>query len=144
MKIIVTFDDILKPEKRTSWSLCYDLVAADSKVINPWKCKIIPLGIKTNFAWKLFIRSSLPLKKNLMLANSVWIIDDDYRDEAWAILYNFWSTSIEVKFWERIAQMEVLCWDNIEIIVDKDLFENRKILKKTDRKWWFGSTDWYL
>ena len=141
MKRVVTYDETLKPEKKTRWAICYDLKAAEDVVIQPWEIKIVKLWIKTNFAWKLYSRSSLPIKKWLIIANWVGIIDEDFRHEAWIILYNTKSEPVEIKFWERIAQMEVL-WDDdsIEIFVDKNLYEKWEEIEKTERKWGFWST----
>ena len=143
MKKVVTYDEILKPEKKTKGALCYDLKEAEDVAINPWEIKIVRLWIKTNFAWKLYSRSSLPIKKWLIIANWVWIIDEDFRHEAWIILYNASRESVLIKYWERIAQMEVLWDDDIQIIVDKDLYDKWEEIEATERKWGFWSTGWY-
>lgn len=143
MKKVVTYDEILKPEKTTKGAMCYDLKAAENIIINPWEIKIVKLWIKTNFAWKLYSRSSLPIKKWLIIANGVWIIDEDFRNEAGIILYNAISSPVEIKFWERVAQMEVMWDDNIDIIVDKQLYDKWEEVEPTERKGWFGSTGWY-
>ncbi len=142
---VISYDENLLPMKGTSNSLCLDLKSAENVVINPGEVKLVWLGIKTDFAWKLYVRSSLPLKKGLMLANSVGIIDADYRNEAKAMLYNFTDTPVEIKRWERIAQMEVI-WDDCELIklVDKNLYDNWEKENVTERQWGFGSTGWYL
>lgn len=144
MKKIVTWHQDLKPTKWTSWALCWDLKAAEDTIIKSWEIKIVKLGIKTNFAWKLYSRSSLPIKKGLIIANGVGIIDEDFRHEAGIILYNPTARDVEIKFWERLAQMEVLWWEEwLEILVDKDLFERWEEVSPTERKWWFGSTGGY-
>ena len=141
MKKVVTYNIELVPEKWTEKSLCYDLRSAEDIIINPWEVKVVKLWIKTNFAWRLYSRSSLPLKKYLMVANGVWIIDEDYRNEAGVILYNFWKEPVEISFWERLCQMEIVDWGDIEdVIVDHDTFENWEKIEKSERTWWFGST----
>ena len=141
MKKVVTYNPELIPEKWTPQSLCYDLKSAEDIVINPQEVKVVKLWIKTNFAWRLYSRSSLPLKKKLMVANWVWIIDEDYRNEAWVILYNFWTEPVEISFWERLCQMEIIDHEDIkDIIVDHETFENWAEIEKSERQWWFGST----
>ena len=52
-------------------------------------------------------RSSLALKKGLMLANGVGIIDPDYsgpEDEILILVYNFTENEVRVSSGERIAQ----------------------------------------
>jgi dUTPase len=63
MKKVVTWHEDLKPVKGTPGALCWDLKSAENAVIEPGQIKIVKLGIKTNFAWKLYSRSSLPIKK---------------------------------------------------------------------------------
>ena len=141
MKKVVTYNKDLIPEKWTPNALCYDLKSAEDIRINPGEVKIVKLWIKTNFAWRLYSRSSLPLKKHLMVANSVWIIDEDYRNEAWVILYNFWTEPVDISFWERLCQMEIVDHDDIQdIIVDHNTFENWAEIEQSERKWGFGST----
>ena len=80
------------------------------------------------------------MKKGLMLANGVWIIDWDYTWEIKAQLYNF--TDYPVTFWkgERIIQMEVPEID-IVFLTDKVQYDNWKIANESERwEWWFGST----
>ena len=141
MKKVVAYNKELIPEKWTSKSLCYDLKSAEDVIINPQEVKVVKLWIKTNFAWRLYSRSSLPLKKHLMVANSVWIIDEDYRNECGVILYNFWNDPVEISFWERLCQMEIVDWTQIDdIIVDHNTFENWAEIEKSEREWGFGST----
>jgi dUTP pyrophosphatase len=52
-------------------------------------------------------RSSLPLKKGLMIPNGVGIIDQDYRgpeDEVRVQVYNITGQPVEVERGERLAQ----------------------------------------
>jgi dUTPase len=49
-------------------------------------------------------------------------------------LYNPTNQPVSIQFGERLAQMEVLGDDNIEIVVDKDLFDNWEQIYSTERK----------
>jgi len=141
---LVTYDFTLFPEMGSKYSTCLDLKSAEDITINPSEVKLVWLWVKTNFASKIYVRSSLPLKKGLMLANSVWIIDEDYRGEIKAMLYNFTDKAVEIKQWERIIQMEPEKDDIIDFIVDKETYEKWDKWEDTER--WaggFGSTWWY-
>ena len=54
----------------------------------------------------MYARSSLPIKFGLMLANSVGIIDADYRGEYFMQLYNFTQNPIQIKKYTRLCQIE--------------------------------------
>lgn len=137
--MIVYKDENLKPVKWTVWSVCYDLKSSEDCVINPWEIKTIQLGIKTDFGWKMYWRSSLP-KKWLMFAIWVWIIDEDYRWEVMATLYNITNKPVEIKKYDRITQAEFL--SNDTMICDEDMFDNFEKYFPTERwTWWVGSTD---
>ena len=142
---LVTYDSTLLPEMGSKYSTCFDLKSAEDVTINPGEVKLVWLWVKTNFASKIYARSSLPLKKGLMLANSVWIIDEDYRGEIKAMFYNFTDKPVEIKQGERVAQMEPWKDDIIDFIVDKETYEKWDKWEDTER--WvggFGSTGWYL
>ena len=140
--IVISFDQKYLPTKWTPESLCWDLKAWESVKIKPGEIKLVRLWIKTDFTWKLYARSSLPLKKWLILANSVGIIDKDYRQEVKAMLWNITDKEVEIKDWERICQMEIY-WEFMpkpSMLVDEDLFDNWEKENPTERKWGFGST----
>ena len=70
------------PERSTKFSAGYDFYNPEEVVIAPNTIKLIKTGIKAKFpvdmVLKLYNRSSNPIKKNLISANSVGIIDSDY------------------------------------------------------------------
>lgn len=70
------------PERSTKNSAGYDFYNPERVVIEPHTIKIVSTGIKakfpSNLALKLYNRSSNPIKKGVMLANSVGIVDADY------------------------------------------------------------------
>lgn len=143
---IITKDEKFLPTKWSPQATCFDLRATEYTAIEPWEVKLVWTWVKTNFPNKIYARSSLPLKKGLMLANWVWIIDWDYTWEIKAQLYNF--TDYPVTFWkgERIVQMEVpsceFSWSKqLNIISDKVQYDNWEIANKSERwEWWFWST----
>ncbi len=99
------------PQYHTSGSVAFDLCARIQTVVAPFKPTIIPLNIviqtPANYFLALAARSSLPLKKGLMVANGIGIIDKDYcgdKDEIGLQVLNFTDEEVIVKKGERIAQ----------------------------------------
>lgn len=70
------------PTRATSHSAGYDIRSVVNFVIHPGEIKKIPTGLKANMnedeVLMLFIRSSIGLKYQVRLLNSVGIIDSDY------------------------------------------------------------------
>ena len=74
---------------------------------------LIPTGIAIELpgpevAALLFARSSLGLKRGLMLTNGVGVIDSDYRGEIRIGVYNFTNVPCIVENGERLAQLVVV------------------------------------
>ncbi|WP_418596834.1 dUTP diphosphatase, partial [Phascolarctobacterium succinatutens] len=74
------------PERKTQFSAGYDISAAEEVVLEPGKLVLVPTGVKaymqTGEFLGLHIRSSMAVKKHLMLVNNVGIIDADYYNNA--------------------------------------------------------------
>ena len=102
------------PKRATENSAGYDLSSILDVTIMPGEIKMIPTGLKVlmpkNEALFVYPRSSLAIKKGLMMSNSVGIIDADYdgnKDNEGHImvpLYNFKSEPVSILKGERIAQ----------------------------------------
>lgn len=111
LKIKQIDNSLPKPVYQTSGSVAFDLYVRIKTIVKPFIPTIIPLNviIKTPVDHVLLLaaRSSLPLKKNLIVANSIGIIDQDYcgeNDEIGLQVLNFTTTDIIVEKGERIAQ----------------------------------------
>ena len=102
------------PQRKTAKSAGYDIAAAEEVVCQPHEITVINTGLKVympTFEFlALYVRSSVGIKKGLMMANSVGIIDADYVDNPdneghiCVALYNTMPTPITIKKGERIAQ----------------------------------------
>ncbi|WP_349402105.1 deoxyuridine 5'-triphosphate nucleotidohydrolase [Candidatus Phytoplasma solani] len=102
------------PQRQTQKSAGYDLEAAQTLEIKPQTIQLVPTGIKSYFPENevllIYARSSLPLKKQLMIANGVGVIDSDYYNNSYneghifIPLYNFSSQMVKIVKGERIAQ----------------------------------------
>ncbi len=102
------------PARKTARSAGYDLEAADDVTVAPGEVALIPTGLKAYMGEDdvllLYIRSSLSVKRALMLANGVGVVDADYADNPdneghiMVAVYNHGSAPIQVAKGERVAQ----------------------------------------
>lgn len=102
------------PKRQTEHSAGYDLSALEEIIIEPGDIKMIPTGIKVKLpndeALFIYPRSSLGLKKHLMMSNSVGVIDADYynndNNEGHIMipLLNFGKEAVTIAQGERVAQ----------------------------------------
>lgn len=99
-------------EQAAACDLCADLEGGKVN-INPGEIKTIPTGIaieceeatEYNTAILIFPRSGLASKHGISLANSVGVVDSDYRGEIIVPLINHSTVPFEVSSGDRIAQM---------------------------------------
>ena len=115
-EVVSTFANLnpILPTRATKGSAGYDLSAVKEVVIEPKKIVLVPTGIKAYMpqdeALFIFPRSSLSIKRGLMMSNSVGIIDADYygnKDNEGHImipLLNITDQAVTIKQGERIAQ----------------------------------------
>jgi len=99
------------PQYQTKGSVAFDLYSREKVIISPWQPTLIPLNlivkIPKGYFLMLAARSSLALKKNLIVANGVGVIDQDYcgeEDEIKLSVINFSKKEVIVEKGERIAQ----------------------------------------
>ena len=127
------------PQYHTAGSVGFDLCARIDMIIKPFTPTIIPLNIivqvPAGHAMLLLARSSLPLKKGLIVANSVGIIEQDYSGETYEVglsVLNFTKNDVTVVKGERIAQ---------GLIVPVEAVKFLKVKKMNDQsRGGFGST----
>lgn len=105
------------PEYATDGSAAVDLRAAldedETVTIAPGARALIPTGISISPETRDVVaviagRSGLGVKKGVTLANSIGIIDSDYRGEIQVCLINRGDEPFEVQRGDRIAQMMFL------------------------------------
>lgn len=85
---LTAYKNIKIPERKTEFSAGYDMVTPIPFEIKPNEQVVIPSGIKCYFTsgearkyhLKLYCRSSIGIKKNLILPNGTGVIDADYVD----------------------------------------------------------------
>lgn len=103
------------PERGTEWSAGYDLSACIENDIElkPSEIVKIPIGIavsptERNVGIFVFSRSGLASKHGITLANSVGVVDSDYRGEIIVPLINNGKEIFYITPGMRIAQMVIM------------------------------------
>lgn len=105
---------VIIPKRATENSAGYDLASIEEIIIEPGEIKMIPTGLKVIMpkteALFIFARSSLSIKKGLMMSNSVGVVDSDYygnpdnEGHLMVSLINVRDTPATILKGERIAQ----------------------------------------
>jgi dUTP pyrophosphatase len=128
LKIKLIDSSLPLPSYQTAGSVAFDLYARKTTLIKSFTPTVIPLNvvikIPIGYFLLLAIRSSIPLKKNLIVANGIGIIDQDYsgeKDEIGIEVLNIGQKEIVVEKGERIAQAMLIKTDQVKkfVLVDK-------------------------
>jgi|SRR5690554_4102648 len=129
------------PKRQTIHSAGYDLEAIETVEIKPNEVKLVKTGIKAYMlddeVLKIYIRSSIPNKKGVNLANNVGIIDSDYynneQNDGHILipLYNFSKQMVIINKGDKIAQGIFEKY----LVIDNDIPNNQV------RKGGFGSSN---
>ena len=103
------------PEPATGGAAGFDLAAAADIEIPPRSIRLVGTGlviaVPDGYFLGIFARSSTPLKRGLMVANGVGIVDSDYcgpADEIKIQVLNFTAHPVEIQPGDRLAQGLVL------------------------------------
>lgn len=112
-----------KPEKNAA---CFDFVCRETVIIPPHQIKAVPqnvaLQVPDGYALLLFSRSSTPLRKGLMLANGVGVVDPFYSgddDENLAFFLNVTDEPVTIEAGDKVVQgmiikTEAVTWDEVD------------------------------
>jgi dUTP pyrophosphatase len=116
------------PAYATNEAAGFDLAASRDLVIAPHTIALVPTGlvieVPHGYFLAIFARSSTPLKRGLMVANGVGVIDPDYcgpGDEIKIQVLNVTDGDVSVKRGDRLAQGIVLpavrvAWEEVSEI----------------------------
>jgi dUTP pyrophosphatase len=103
------------PDYGTAEAAGFDLAAAEDLTIAPRQIALVRTGlvieVPTGHCLAILARSSTPLKRGLMVANGVGVIDPDYSgpaDEIKLQLLNITDSDVQVRHGDRLAQGIVL------------------------------------
>lgn len=140
---IINKSDNKLPKYETPMSAGLDLAAYISNqgsiTIAPGERKLIPTGLYIALPQgceaQIRPRSGLALKRGVTVLNSPGTIDADYRGEIGVLLINLGQEPFEIKSGDRIAQMVIAQYEQVE-------FELTEKLDETERgDGGFGHTD---
>lgn len=109
------------PDYQTAEAAAFDLAAVEDVTVQPGRVALIPTGLVIKVPLRMFLgifaRSSTPLKRGLMVANGVGVVDPDYcgpNDEVKIAVVNFTDDVVAVKAGDRIAQGILLAAPRVE------------------------------
>lgn len=110
----VDYADLELPQRQTKAAAGYDLFSIKEVRITPGNVLLVPTGVRVKLPvgefLAIYARSSLAIKRRLMLANGVGVIDADYYDnpdnggEILIPLFNMGVEEVLLPRGERIAQ----------------------------------------
>ena len=127
------------PRYASEQAAAFDLAASEDTTIPPGQVVLVPTGlvieVPAGMFLGIFARSSTPLKRGLMVANGVGVVDPDYcgpGDEVKIALLNFTAHPVQVSAGDRVAQGMLLPSARVE-------WEETATAKK-DSRGGFGST----
>lgn len=140
IKIKKLTDTAQIPQRGSDYAAGYDLCADinEEMEIAPGETKLIGTGvamaIPEGYFGGIYARSGLSTKEGLRPANCVGVVDSDYRGEVKVALHNDSDTVRRVTPQQRIAQLIIQAFVNVE-------FEETSTLSDTERgEGGYGST----
>jgi len=113
------------PGYGTAHAAGFDLAASQDTTIAPGQITLVRTGliieVPSGYFLGIFARSSTPLKRGLVVANGVGVVDSDYsgpNDEIMVQVLNFTGQDVPVTRGDRLAQGIVLpaprvSWDEV-------------------------------
>ena len=150
------------PEYGSEWAACFDLKAGlrdgdnvrlftptngekwrkvvnNKLVLNHRERMLVPTGLvfdlDPNTSLRIHPRSGLALKNGIIVANCEGVVDADYVQQTYVMLYNISGAPFIVTDGDRIAQGEVVPLNQTPIVL-----ADREPGNKTSRSGGFGST----
>ena len=115
--------DVPLPAYGTPGAAAFDLAASTDTVVPPHGIALVPTGLVVRVPAGHFLailaRSSTPLKRGLMVANGVGVIDSDYcgpADEVKIQVINVTDQPVTVAAGDRIAQGMVLAAPRVTFV----------------------------
>lgn len=120
------------PAYETSGSAGMDLKAIldEPIVLNPGERMLVPTGLyielPVGYEAQVRARSGLAIKYGITLINAIGTIDSDYRGELKVPLVNLGQEPFEIKNGERIAQMVVAKYEQVQWKVVDELSETER------------------
>ncbi|MGN1398854.1 MAG: dUTP diphosphatase [Erysipelotrichaceae bacterium] len=131
-------DDAIIPTRGSKEAAGFDLYASKGTVIKPNSTVAVEVGlsleIPQGYFGGVFARSGLASKEGIRPANCVGVIDSDYRGEIKVMLHNDSDCERIIEKGQRIAQLIIIPYLNVNIVESEQLSETERGNKG------FGST----
>ena len=115
--------EVVLPKYQTQESAGFDIAANVDMMVPAGQVAKIPTGLVIEAPKGHFLliaaRSSLPMKKGLMMANGIGVVDPDYAgpsDQVHILVYNFTKNDVQVTKGERLAQGIFLQFEQAQLI----------------------------
>lgn len=131
LELKVVTDNYL-PKYNSEASAGLDLYCSneDDVTIRPDTVEKIPTGVKveipTGYFGAVYPRSSTGVKLHLSLANTVGIIDEDYRGEIKLFMYNYGDEDIVVKNGDRLCQLVIQPYIRVNVVKVNKLSDTKR------------------
>jgi len=113
-------DNAALPAYGSDYAAGADLCACigEAWAIRPGETRLVPTGLAVElpagYAGLIYARSGLASKRGLAPANKVGVVDADYRGEVMVALHNHSNAAQEIQPGERIAQLVVTPFLQVE------------------------------
>ena len=111
VRIVRLDSSVQLPRYETAGAAGFDLASNAEVTIEPGRIALIPTGlvieVPAGHFLGIFARSSTPLKRGLIVANGVGVVDSDYcgpADEIKIQVLNVTSAAVTVRRGDRLAQ----------------------------------------
>jgi dUTP pyrophosphatase len=103
--------DVTLPAYESAEAAGFDLAAAEDVAVQPGAMALVPTGlvieVPAGMFLGIFARSSTPVKRGLMVANGVGVVDPDYcgpDDEIKIAVFNCTDAAVSIARGDRLAQ----------------------------------------
>ena len=133
LKVKKLYDNSIVPTRGSAKAAGVDLYAhleSDNIVIQPGETVMLGSGIACEFPegyWGMVVpRSSIGIKRGLMLPNNCGVIDEDYRGEIMIAFTNVGITNQTIENGERVAQMILLPYVLHDIVETGELSDTER------------------
>jgi dUTP pyrophosphatase len=110
------------PSYQTAGAAGFDLAASADLTVAPGAIVLVPTGlvveVPVGHFLAIFARSSTPLKKGLIVANGVGVLDSDYcgpTDELKIQVMNVTTSPVTITTGDRLAQGVVMPYVRVDI-----------------------------
>lgn len=128
VKVKTTDKNVLLPKYQTKGASCMDVYANASVTLPPLQATIIPTGLIVELPQdvEMLVRARSGLStKNILVANGIGTIDEDYRGEVGVILINLNNVPKNIDKGDRIAQVSFAHvikadWEEVETVSETE------------------------